>query len=119
VNTKQARLVYFSTEDTMSDSFFWQVATPFLKRENIVKGTMMGFPCLRIDGAFFASEDRDSGDLIVKLPASRVQELLNDAMGEPFAPAGRKFKEWVSIPKRDETLWKNLLAEALAFVGTV
>jgi len=33
---------------------------------------MMGLPCLRLDGAFFASCDRRTGDLLVKLPEAHV-----------------------------------------------
>ena len=34
--------------------------------------TMMGFPCLRYEGAFFASLDHRNGDLLVKLAADDV-----------------------------------------------
>jgi hypothetical protein len=42
--------------------------------------------------------------LIVKLPANRVLDLIEAEVGEPFAPNGRRFKEWVSIPNRDAAL---------------
>lgn len=82
----------------------------------IEKGTMMGFPCIRINGDFFASANHVSGDLIVKLPKTRVSELIDSGEGEPFAPAGRAFKEWVSIPSRDAGHWRQLADEALEFV---
>ena len=53
---------------------------------------MMGFPCLRIDGAFFASLDHRTGHLIIKLPADRVDELVDVGTGQSFAPNGRRFK---------------------------
>ena len=34
-----------------------------------------------------------------------------------FAPAGRVFKEWVSIPKPDRRRWRALLREGVAHVG--
>lgn len=77
---------------------------------------MMGFPCLRVAGAFFASCDPRTGDLIVKLPRDRVQQLLEDGVGHPFAPAGRTFREWVLIDDRDETRWAELIDEARTFV---
>ena len=59
---------------------------------------MMGFPCLRVDGKFFASTDRATGDLLVKLPEARVDELVDTGRAESFAPAGRRFREWAAIP---------------------
>jgi hypothetical protein len=50
---------------------------------------MMGLPCLRLDGAFFASCDRRSGDLLVKLPETCVGELIEAGTAHAFAPAGR------------------------------
>lgn len=76
----------------------------------------MGFPCLRVNNDFFASADYRSGDLIIKLPTERVQPLIHEGIGEDFSPAGRKFREWVVISKRDAGLWKALMQEALDFV---
>ena len=98
-------------------AFFWDVATPFLAAESITKGTMMGFPCLRRNGAFFASADRRSGDLVIKLAADRVNELIEAGVGAPFAPNGRRFREWVLIASRDEKQWRTLIEEARAFVA--
>lgn len=80
------------------------------------RGTMMGFPCLRVDDAFAASFDHRSGDLVVKLPRERVTALIEVGVGEPFAPAGRVFSEWVAIPTRDLDDWRALVEEAIAFV---
>ena len=77
---------------------------------------MMGHPCLRIDGDFFASMERSTGDLMVKLPAATVDEMIEAGTAEPFAPAGRRFKEWALITSRDEDQWESLLHAALAFV---
>jgi hypothetical protein len=40
----------------------------------------MVFPCLGVAGAFFASCDHRTGDLIVKLSRDRVQELVADVV---------------------------------------
>lgn len=50
--------------------FFHEMSAPALARPDVATGTMMGFPCLRVEGAFFASCDHGTGDLIVKLPAT-------------------------------------------------
>jgi len=97
-------------------AFFWEAAEETLGADGVETSTMMGFPCLRVCGAFFASCDHRSGDLIVKLPAARVQELLTIGAGAPFAPAGRVFREWVLVADRDIGRWRALIAEARSFV---
>ncbi len=97
-------------------AFFWETAEEVLGAEDVETGTMMGFPCLRVGGAFFASCDHRSGDLIVKLPAARVGELIAAGTGEPFAPAGRVFREWALIADRDLGRWRALMIEARSFV---
>ena len=51
----------------------------------------------------------------MKLPRERVTELVDNGDGDPFAPAGKVFREWVSIPTVDRELWPTLLAEAVDF----
>jgi hypothetical protein len=81
------------------------------------RSTMMGFPCVRRAGQFFASFDARTGALVVKLPRERVAELVASGEGDPFAPAGRTFREWVSVPEPDADRWRAILAEALEFAG--
>lgn len=97
--------------------FFHEISTEALAHPDVATGTMMGFPCLRVAGAFFASCDHRTGDLVVKLPRDRVAQLIADGTGKPFAPAGRTFREWVLIDDRDETRWTALIDEARQFVG--
>jgi len=97
--------------------FFHEISAAALGHPGVATGTMMGFPCLRVSGAFFASCDHRSGDLIVKLPRHRVEQLIATGVGKPFAPAGRTFREWVLIDGRDEARWVALIEEALEFVA--
>jgi hypothetical protein len=97
---------------------FWKAAEDALLDADVEKGTMMGFPCLRLRGTFFASCERATGDLIVKLPAERVRELMATGEAVAFAPNGRTFREWALITGRDAARWRNLIAEALAFATT-
>lgn len=99
-------------------TFFWDIAQKYLKQKDIEKSTMMGFPCLRVNGDFFASCDKNNGDLVIKLPKERVQELISSGIGKDFAPNGRKFKEWLAVELREEKLWNELMDEALEFVIT-
>ena len=80
-------------------------------------GTLMGFPCLRTGGAFFATARHDRPELVLKLPASRVDELIEAGVGGRFAPAGRPFKEWVALPEASAAEWLALLDEARDFVA--
>lgn len=103
-------------EATAGEARFWDLAAPLLARTGVERSTMMGLPCLRIHGAFFASCDRRTGDLLVKLPKARVDELVDAGRAHPFAPAGRRFREWAAVPPERGRTWKRLLDEALAFV---
>jgi hypothetical protein len=107
--------------DTTSEheARFWDIAEPLLDRAGVSRSTMMGFPCLRIDGRFFASFDRDTGALIVKLPEDRVDELIDRGQAHPFAPAGRRFREWAAIAPDRRRSWVALLDEAFAFIAGV
>lgn len=103
-------------DPTPGESKFWDLAAPFLFRPEVTRSTMMGFPCLRVDGKFFASTDRGTGDLLVKLPEARVDELVEHGRAMPFAPAGRRFREWAAVPYAKSRTWKRLLDEAHTFV---
>jgi TfoX N-terminal domain len=81
------------------------------------RSTMMGYPCVRRAGRFFASFDLRADALVVKLPRDRVAELIADGTGEPFTPNGRVFREWVTIPEPDPGVWEQLLAEARDFAA--
>jgi hypothetical protein len=83
----------------------------------VTRSTMMGLPCLRAGGRFFASFDRRASALVVKLSAVRVQELIESGGAKPFAPSGRPFREWASIDSGSPEVWSSLLDEALAFVA--
>ena len=96
---------------------FWSLAEPLLERPGVSRSTMMGLPCLRVDGAFFVSCDRRTGHLLVKLPQERVEDLVAAGRAEPFAPAGRRFRQWAAIPHAQAPDWPALLDDALAFVG--
>ncbi len=98
-------------------ALFQELADPLLAAGEVEEGTIMGFPCLRTSsGEFLAMAEHRSGDLIVKVPADRVEELVEEGAGLPFAPAGRRFGEWVHVPSRDAELWQALLDEGRAFV---
>ncbi len=105
-----------SAYDSEVTQFFWDIAQPFLFRDNIEKSKMFGNPCLRIGKEFVCMPEHRNGGMIVKLPKARVTELIAAEIGKPVAPAGRVFKEWVEISKQDAELWEKLIEESLVFV---
>jgi hypothetical protein len=100
------------------DELFWDLVEPMYTDPAVQRSTMMGLPCVRLDGRFFASLDRRTAALLVKLPHDRVGQLIADGVGEPFAPAGRVFREWVAIPRPDRRRWQRLLTEARDHAAT-
>ena len=77
----------------------------------------MGGRCLRVDGEFLGLVDFKGSGLVVKLPRNRVDELIEEGIGRPFAPAGKVFREWVSIQELDRSRWTSLLREGIDFVA--
>ena len=75
-----------------------------------------GSDALTVDGSIFAMLTR--GELVVKLPAARVTELVARGNGKPFtAGKGRAMPEWVVVAGDDPEEWHELAREALRFVG--
>lgn len=94
----------------------WEsIIRPLLGLPGVTGSTMMGLPCLRLSGVFFAAWDRRTGDLLVKLPATRVDALVDTGEAHAFAPAGRRFREWAAIAPDDAAhrTWTVLIEEAL------
>lgn len=57
------------------------------------------------------------GELVVKLPKDRVDQLVSSGAGARFDPGhGRIMKEWISVPARLSRRWSGLAGEALEFV---
>lgn len=107
------------TTPTDDSVLFWELVDELrVEDPRVEEGTIMGGACARVDGEFLALVDFKGAGLVVKLPADRVQELITAGRGQSFAPAGRVFKEWVSVPRRDRRLWLALLREGIAFVGS-
>lgn len=96
-----------------AEAEFWALASPLLEHAGVTRSTMMGYPCLRLDGDFFAIWDPLHERLIVKLDATTVRALIDAEEAEPFAPAGRRFREWAALPIDRSASWNGLLERAL------
>jgi len=77
-------------------------------------GAGFGRSALRYHGKIFAMFVR--GDLVLKLPAQRVDELVSAGHGEPFtANKGTPMREWLAVPSDCPLPWSDLAADALDF----
>ena len=57
-------------------------------------------------------------ELVVKLPAARVTELVESGAATWFdAGKGRPMREWASIPATSTAEWTELVAEAFVIGG--
>ena len=100
------------------EDLFWDLIAALAQEDpRVEEGTIMGGRCARVAGEFLALVDFKGSGLVVKLPKARVDELVERGIGQPFAPAGKVFREWLSVPKRDRRRWRSLLREGIAFVA--
>jgi hypothetical protein len=87
------------------------VANRFLAEPGVTEGHMFGNAVLKIGGKVFAG--LWDGQLVVKLPAARVDALIAAGKGSAFEPMpDRAMREWVLVGDDEE-----LAAEALVFVS--
>src|SRR4029450_1494054 len=80
-------------------------------------GSGFGSNAIKINKSIFAMLVNDR--LVVKPPAVRVAELISSGDGLPFdAGKGKPMKEWVALTV-NAAACRELVAEAMAFVGRV
>jgi hypothetical protein len=80
----------------------------------VTPGKMFGSEGLRTGKKFFAIWWHEQ--LVVKIPADRLQELVAAGDGEPFEPMpGRPMNGWILLG--DSADWSTLVEEARAFVA--
>jgi hypothetical protein len=82
----------------------------------LLRGRIMNSDGLMTEGKFCAFVTR--GELVVKLPAPRVTELIADGAGRAFdAGKGRPMREWVRLSPTDEPACRAYVLEARNFVA--
>jgi TfoX/Sxy family transcriptional regulator of competence genes len=93
------------------------IAKDQLSKGGVTGGTGFGTnEGLRISGKIFAMLVR--GELVVKLPKDRVDELVDAGIARRFDTGkGRPMREWASVPASASRRWKALVEEARVFVG--
>jgi hypothetical protein len=91
-------------------------ADPSVTLPSVRKGGRFGASGLKVDGKIFAMLSK--GELVVKLPKERVDELIASRGARRFDPGhGRELKEWVTIGPGDSRSWPVLAEEARQFVS--
>lgn len=84
-----------------------------IKLDGVEESTMMGTHCLRYRDEFLTMWFERENALIVKLPAERVNELIDSGLGREFNFTKKRFKQWVLIPEDREKDYEKLVLEAL------
>ncbi len=97
----------------------FDAVTRVMRRDPLVsEGRMFGSSGLKVSGKVFAMLVK--GELVVKLPRARVEELEASGMGHPFDPGhGRIMREWVAVFPAAVDRWRGLAREAREFVGPI
>jgi hypothetical protein len=96
----------------------WEpIAKDQLAKRGVTSGTGFGTSeGRRVSGRIFAMLVR--GELVVKLPRDRVDELVDAGAARRFdAGKGRPMREWASVPASASRRWRGLVEEARTFVG--
>lgn len=97
------------------DPLFRPVVAAFAKDASVSQARMFGSVGLRAKGKVFAMLVK--GELVVKLPKTRVDGLIASGRGKPFDPGhGRLMKEWLAVGLREKGSWVRLAREARTFV---
>ena len=65
----------------------------------VTPGKMFGHPAYYVKGKVFASLHMNG--VVVKLPESRVKELLERESFVPFTSMGRRMRQWIMIVHQD------------------
>jgi TfoX/Sxy family transcriptional regulator of competence genes len=101
-----------TTSKSAVDPRFAAVARAFARRPDVTEGKLFSAYGLRVNGKIFAMFPR--GQFVVKLPKSRVDELVASGNGQRFGPGARVMKEWICVDTERD--WIALAREAYAYV---
>lgn len=106
-----------SPEDT--ERQFGRIVAALLAHPDVSHGhgkKGFGENALHVRGKMFAMLTASRREFLVKLPASRVQQLIQSGVGVPFLMAGRQAREWIVVPSTQHLNWEALVNEAYLFV---
>ena len=79
-------------------------------------GSGFGRSAIKVNGKIFAMFVR--GQLVLKLPGDRVDELIATGHGSSFdANKGKPMREWLALNATSDLAWLPLAREALSFAS--
>ncbi len=95
---------------------FATVADALAARDgSVVRDRIFRSDGLKTHDRFFAFARR--GELVVKVPADRVSELIARGEGQPFRSGKRVMREWVTLEPADAGTLASYVGEAHRFAG--
>jgi len=92
-----------------------QAVDKILREDGVQVSTIMKMPCLRYKGAFMAMMFEKEDCLIIKVSATRVDELIAEGKGLEFNFTKKRFKEWVLIPSDFEDEDESYMYESFEY----
>ena len=104
-------------ENLTDDPRFAPVVAAVAGKGGVTRELRQGFGsgALKVNGKIFAMMT-PAAAFVVKIPKARVDELVNQGVGERFEPGpGRIMKEWLALDGHAER-WTELAKEAYQFV---
>ena len=102
-------------ESSAADAARWDDLTAeYLAKPGVTLERAFSRISLMVGGKLFASAGH--GGLLIKVPAPRVSELIENGEGRPFSTGGnRVMREWVVVTPATD--WRALAAESMGFVA--
>ena len=103
--------------DAADDPRFARVVAAVASKSGVTRESRKGFGsgALKVNGKIFAMMT-PGAEFVVKIPKARVDELVNQRVGERFEPGpGRVMKEWLALDGHPDR-WTDLAKEAYQFV---
>lgn len=103
---------------TPQERYSWLVKD-FVGRPGVTQeGRGFGASALRVGGSIFAMLS-SRGAFVVKLPASRVDQMIASGEGERFETGrARQMREWLALRDASGLDWRALAEEAREFVAS-
>ncbi|MEO8263006.1 MAG: TfoX/Sxy family protein [Pseudolysinimonas sp.] len=96
-----------------------KLAAPYLAKPGVAWGRMFSTTGLSVRGKIFAVVNH-AGNLMVKVPESRADELEASGQARRMVMRGREMREWVEMPvDQGEAAWRELVSEAYAYLDEI
>ncbi|SDX33308.1 TfoX/Sxy family protein [Paenibacillus sp. CF384] len=93
-----------------------EIGDQLVLSDEVVKGSMFGAKCLKINKKAFAMFHR--GNMVFKLPADNGAAALDGA--GTFEPSpGKAMKGWIQVPPDHADQWEELSSTALRYVRSL